>query len=114
MARLVDGIGSPIAPLKSSRGGLIQAAGEVSVRPHACVRILPVTCFQRFATEAWTAIPPPSVICRLLKSTVSKPGVFNKALNNVLTPEMNVNGYLFNSLITAGKSRGLMMSIFRH
>src|SRR5207249_4529762 len=114
MASSVEEMGRPIEPLNGSSGGLMQAAGEVSVRPHACVRILPVTSFQRFATEAWTAIPPPSVICSWLKSTVSKPGVFNKALNNVLTPEMNVNGYFFNSLMTAGKSRGLMMSMFLH
>jgi hypothetical protein len=43
----VDGMGSPIDPLNSSRwNGLMQAAGEVSVRPQAWVRTLPVTFFQ--------------------------------------------------------------------
>ena len=48
----VEGIGSPIEPLKSSPMGLMQAAGEVSVRPQAWVRMQPVTFFQRSATDA--------------------------------------------------------------
>ena len=39
----------------------MQAAGEVSVRPHACVSRAPVARFQRSATAACTAMPPPKV-----------------------------------------------------
>ena len=90
----VDGIGKPIEPLKSSPGRLMHAAGEVSVSPQACVRILPVTSFQRLATASCTAMPPPSVRRSLLKSTLSKPGVCSSALNSVFTPLMYVNLYL--------------------
>ena len=64
----------------------MQAAGDVSVRPQACVSTCPVTFFQRSATAFCTAIPPPSVTLSELKSTSSKPGVFSSALNNVFTP----------------------------
>ena len=37
----VDGIGRPIEPLNSADTGLMHAAGDVSVRPHACVSGLP-------------------------------------------------------------------------
>ena len=68
----------------------MQAAGEVSVRPQACVSTLPVRCFQRSATAPCTAMPPPSVTRSLLKSIRSKPGACSSALNSVLTPLMNV------------------------
>ena len=71
----------------------MQAAGEVSVRPQACVRTLPVTSFQRLATASCTAMPPPSVTRSSLKSTLSNPGVFSSALNSVFTPLMKVNLY---------------------
>jgi len=66
----------------------MQAAGEVSVNPHAWVNMQPVTCFQRAATTACTAMPPPKLKRSALKSTRSKPGVFSRALNKVLTPLM--------------------------
>ena len=77
-------------PLKSSGGenGLMQAAGEVSVNPQACVSTLPVTFFQCSATDRCTAIPPPRVMRSSLKSTSEKPGVCSKALKSVLTPLM--------------------------
>jgi len=58
----VEEMGKPIDPLYSAVGGLMQAAGEVSVSPHACVRIRPVTSFHRCATVACTAMPPPREI----------------------------------------------------
>src|SRR5438270_650930 len=94
MAISVDEMGRPIEPLNGSSGGLMHAAGEVSVRPHACVRVLPVTSFQRCATLACTAMPPPRVTFKRLKSSLSNPGACSSALNSVLTPLMKVQGYL--------------------
>ncbi len=102
-------MGNPIEPLKSTPMGLMQAAGDVSVNPHACVRILPVTFFQRAATTACTAIPPPSEMRNALKSTDSKPGVCSSALNSVFTPLMKKNLYFLSSATKAGKSRGLVI-----
>ena len=87
---IVEGIGRPIEPLKSSPGRLMHAAGEVSVRPQACVSTLPVTAFQRSATARCTAMPPPRLTRRRLKSRLSKPGVCSSALNRVFTPLKNV------------------------
>ncbi len=70
---IVDEIGRPIEPLKSSPGRLMHAAGEVSVRPQACVSTLPVTSFQRSATACCTAMPPPRLTRSPLKSRLSKP-----------------------------------------
>ena len=58
----------------------MQAAGEVSVRPHAWVRSLPVTSFQRLATDSCTAMPPPSVIFRALKSIVVEAGCVQQSV----------------------------------
>src|SRR3984885_9206925 len=44
----VEAIGRPIEPLKSVNGRLMQAPGEVSVRPHAWVKGLPVAACHGF------------------------------------------------------------------
>ena len=107
----VEEIGRPIEPLNSGASKrLMHAAGEVSVRPHACVSVLPVTCFQRSATARCTAMPPPRLTLSALKSTWSKPGVLSSALNSVFTPLKNVNLYFDSSLTKPGKSRGLAIS----
>ena len=108
----VDEIGSPIDPLKSRSMGLMHAAGEVSVNPHAWVRMLPVTFFQRSATTPCTAMPPPSVILSAEKSSDSKPGVCSSALKRVFTPLMKKNLYFLSSATNAGKSRGFAISTF--
>ena len=70
--------------------------------------------FQRSATGACTAIPPPNAILSSLKSTPAKAGAFRSALKSVLTALKNVKGYLFISAMSVGISRGLTMSMFRH
>ena len=78
---IVDGIGSPIEPLNSGSSSLLmQAPGEVSVRPQAWVSVLPVTCFQRSATARCTAMPPPRLTLSALKSRRSKPGVLQQRI----------------------------------
>jgi hypothetical protein len=65
----------------------MHAAGEVSVNPHACVRTLPVTFFQRAATTACTAMPPPSVILSEAEIDANRsPACASSALNSVFTP----------------------------
>ena len=109
METSVEGMGNPIDPLKSTPMGLMHAAGDVSVSPQACVRTLPVTFFQRAATTACTAMPPPSEMRSAEKSSESKPGVCSSALNSVLTPLMKKNLYFLSSATNAGKSRGLVI-----
>ena len=93
--------------------GLAVAIGEVSVSPHPCVTMQPVTSFQRAATTPCSAMPPAKVTRRALKSTVSKPGVCSNALNSVLTPLMKLNLYFFSSATKALKSRGFVISTLR-
>src|SRR5215472_13484161 len=106
MAISVEGIGIPIEPLNASDGGLMQAAGEVSVRPQACERTLPVASFHFAATAACTAMPPPSEIFSPLKSIFSNPGAWSIALKSVLTPEMKLQGWRCISAIIDLRSRG--------
>ena len=46
----------------------LPSAGDVSVKPQACVSVLPVTRFHSSATDRCTAIPPPKLIFSSLKS----------------------------------------------
>ncbi len=90
----------------------MDTAGEVSVNPYASTRVVPVTFFQRSATARCTAMPPPRVIFRWLKSTLSKPGVLSRPLKRVLTPVMAENGMPESSFTKAGMSRGLVIKWF--
>ncbi len=69
-----------------------------------------MTFFHRSATTACKAMPPAKDTRRALKSTVSNPGVFSKALNRVLTPLMKLNLCFLSSLTNPAKSRGLVIN----
>ena len=109
----VEGIGSPAVPLYSKPFtiGLMQAPGEVSVRPYASSSGCPVIVFQRSATARCTAMPPPRLSLRALKSSSANPGVFMSALKSVFTAGKLWNLCFDSSLITAGRSRGFGIRI---
>src|ERR1700733_1972602 len=110
----VDGIGRPTEPLNGSSTRFMHPAGDVSVSPHAWVIAFPVTRCQHSATDACTAMPPPSVTFKRLKLTAANAGALSSALKSVLTPLKNVNGYFFISPMSVGRSRGLTIRMFRH